>query len=49
MYINGQTGAVQGRVAVYKLPPHFPACACSLGEHSTMIQCLLYLEDTAEH
>ncbi|CAI9581808.1 unnamed protein product [Staurois parvus] len=22
MYINGQTGAVQGRVGIYKRPPH---------------------------
>ncbi|CAI9596000.1 unnamed protein product [Staurois parvus] len=28
MYLNGWTGAVQGRVAVYKCPP----CWCALPE-----------------
>ncbi|CAI9570004.1 unnamed protein product [Staurois parvus] len=35
MYINGQMGAVQGQVAVYKQPPH------SLGARSTAIRCPL--------
>ncbi|CAI9573832.1 unnamed protein product [Staurois parvus] len=30
MYINGQTGAVQGRVAIYKCPP----CLCALPPRS---------------
>ncbi|CAI9576873.1 unnamed protein product [Staurois parvus] len=47
MYINGRTGAVQGRVAVYKRPPCL--CASSLVARSTTIRCPLCPEDTAEH
>ncbi|CAI9564611.1 unnamed protein product [Staurois parvus] len=30
MYINGRPGAVQERLALYKCPPAFTACARSL-------------------
>ncbi|CAI9585145.1 unnamed protein product [Staurois parvus] len=49
MCINGQMGAVQERVAVYKRPPTFHACARSLGVCGIEIQCLLCPGDTAEH
>ncbi|CAI9541318.1 unnamed protein product [Staurois parvus] len=49
MHINGRTGAVQGWMAVYKHPPRFPACACSLGARSTAIRRPLCPPDTAEH
>ncbi|CAI9597460.1 unnamed protein product [Staurois parvus] len=38
MYINGQTGAVQERMAIYKHPLAFPACARSLGSQS-LVPC----------
>ncbi|CAI9594013.1 unnamed protein product [Staurois parvus] len=38
MYINGRTGAVQGRVAVHKTAPAIVACAHSLGAHGTAIR-----------
>ncbi|CAI9612474.1 unnamed protein product [Staurois parvus] len=51
MYINGRTGAVQGRVAIYKRPPR-PLLVCAPWKRKALRSgacCVLWIQWNTDH